>query len=352
MSNKKIKIGVIGLGSIAKEHLDSYRENPNCELYAFCDVSEKQLKLRSEEYGVARLFTSIDEMVALPELDAVSVCVFNSLHAEASIKALRAGKHVLCEKPMATNLEDALEMERVAKENGKLLMIAFVRRFANDAETVKEYIDSGFMGDIYYARATYLRRHGNPGGWFGNKEFSGGGPLIDLGVHVIDLTRYLCGNPKPVSVYGATFQKLFNRPGIKDGLGWRSVMKTQECNVEDFVTALVRYDNGCVLEVSASFSLNIKEDKGEIELCGTKAGAKLSPELEIYSQMNDRMINIAPYTSATPDFTTAFRNEINHFVDCVKDGVACRAPASDGVEVMRIIDAIYRSAETGHEVIL
>ena len=196
--SKKLKIAVIGTGSISREHLDAYKENPNVEIYALCDINKERVEKRAAEYNVPleRTFTDKDEMFkALPEIDAVSVCTWNSAHAECSIAALNAGKHVLCEKPMAMNEEEAKEMKAAADKAGKLLMIGFVRRHGNDCALLKDYIDKGYLGEIYYAKAQYLRRNGNPGGWFGDKSRSGGGPLIDLGVHVIDLVRYLMGNP-------------------------------------------------------------------------------------------------------------------------------------------------------------
>ncbi len=350
----KVKVGLIGAGSIAVEHIKGYLNNADCEVYAVCDINEALAKKRAEEYNIPHVFSNVDEMLALPELDAVSVCVLNALHAEMSIKALKAGKHVLCEKPMSTDMASAIEMAKAEEESGKLLMIGFVRRFGNDAEVIKDYIDAGELGDIYYSRAKYVRRRGTPGGWFTNKKLSGGGPLIDLAVHVIDLTRYLAGNPKPVSVYGFTSNKLGNRSNIKDGANYTSSTtgEVPPSTVEDFATALVRYDNGSVLEVTVSFELNIAKDETFIEMCGTKGGFRLDPELTIYTDKFDRMINITPYTSAALTMDGLFEKETNHFIDCIANGKKCISPASDGVEVMKILDAIYRSAESGHEVIL
>ena len=324
------------------------------EIYALCDINEKNLAKRAEEYKVSRTFTDYREMLALKELDAVSVCTWNSAHAECAIAALRAGKHVLCEKPMALNTAQAQEMEKAAKENGKLLMIGFVRRFGNDCAVLKDFIDSGSFGEIYYAKAQYLRRKGCPGGWFGDKSRSGGGPLIDLGVHVIDLCRYLMGGPQPVSVYGATFNKLGDRRHIKDARGYSStvVSKDDIFDVEDMATALIRFDNGAVLSVEASFSLNIEKDVGNIELFGTKAGCKLDPELTIFTDMNDYLANVKLAQSTALSFDGLFDNEINHFVECIETGKPCRNPAQDGVTLMKILDGIYESARTGHEVLL
>lgn len=350
----KIKVGIIGTGSISHSHIQGYLKNPNVELYALCDINEKRVQAVGEKYNVSRIYTDMHEMLKLEELDAVSVCTWNSAHAPCSIAALKAGKHVICEKPMAMNAEEGRAMKAAADEAGKLLMIGFVRRFGNDTKILRDYIDTDFLGDIYYTKATYLRRKGNPGGWFGDKSRSGGGPLIDLGVHVIDLTRFLMNNPKPVSAYGATFQKLLDRKNIKTAAEYVSAEKTDEdiCDVEDLATAMIRFDNGAVLSVEASFSLNIKKDQGVIELFGTKGGAKLDPELEMYAEINDYMVDVQLAAKTALSFDGLFENEINHFIDCIKDGVECISPAQHGIDIMTILDAIYESAQTGHEVII
>lgn len=351
-----LKVGVIGTGTISESHLNAYQNNPDVEIRALCDLNAELLQKRGETYGVPaeRLYADYREMLAKERLDAVSVCTWNSQHAPCAIAALEAGAHVLCEKPMAMNAAEARTMKEAADRNGKLLMIGFVRRFGNDCDILKDFIDRGDFGELYHAKATYLRRKGNPGGWFGDKSRSGGGPLIDLGVHVIDLTRYLMGNPRPVSVYGATFQKLFARENIKSKPGYIAASATDHdiCDVEDFVTAMIRYENGAVVNVDASFSLNIKQSVGRVELFGTKAGAKLEPELEIYGEMNGHMTNVTLVTPTALSFQGLFENEINHFVACVKDGIPCRNPAEDGIALMEILDAIYESARTGREVLL
>ena len=351
---KKWKIAVIGVGGISEMHIASYLRNPDVELYAFCDINEKRLHEMGEKYGISRLYTDKDEMLrALPEIDAVSVCTWNSAHAPCAIAALNAGKHVLCEKPMATCAAEAQEMLDAAKKAGKLLMVGFVRRYERGSTLLRQLVSQDFFGELYYAKATYLRRNGNPGGWFGDKSRSAGGPLIDLGVHVIDLTRYLMGNPRPVSVYGATFQKLFNRPNIITPKAYNSTSAGPNdiCDVEDLASAMIRFDNGAVLQVEASFSLNLKEDTGSVQLFGTKGGARLSPELELYSEMNGVMTNVTP-VCPPESYNLEFQEEINHFVHCFSTGEPCRSPAEDGVQIMRILDAVYESGRTGHEVIL
>ena len=354
---QKLKIGIIGTGGISECHIDAYKKNPNVELYAFCDINRKRVEEKADKHGIPRerCFTDTEAMMrALPEIDAVSVCTWNNAHAPCTIAALKAGKHVLCEKPMAMNAREGRAMQAAAEKAGKLLMIGFVRRFGNDARVVKDFVDSGGFGDIYYAKAAYLRRNGNPGGWFGDKSRSGGGPLIDLGVHVIDFVRYVLGNPQPVSVYGATFHKLGNRSNLKSVKGYQSADAgsgaKEICDVEDLAAAMVRFDNGTVLNVETSFCLNIKTGRGDIEFFGTKAGAKLDPKLEIFSEINDYMVNIGFADDTALSFSGLFENEVNHFVSCVLGKEKCIAPAEDGVALMRILDAIYKSAATGREV--
>ena len=350
----KIKIGIIGVGSIAEAHIEGYLKNPDVQLYAFCDLNEKRLKEMGEKYGVTRLFTDKNDLLALDEIDAVSICTWNSEHAPCSIAALQAGKHVLCEKPMTVNRADAIKMKEAAEKSGKLLMIGFVRRFGNDCDILRDFAGKDYFGDFYYTKATYLRRNGNPGGWFGDKSRSGGGPLIDLGVHVIDFVRFVMGNPRPVSVYGVTYQKLFDRKNIKTPKNYLSSGASDQdiCDVEDLASALIRFDNGATLSVEASFSLNIKKPEGKIEFFGTKGGACLNPELEIYTEINDYLADVTLDAKTALSFDGLFANEINHYVSCIKGETQCISTADDGIVIMEILDAIYESAKTGHEVIL
>ena len=349
---QKIKIAIVGVGNISEVHINAYLKNENAELYAFCDINEQTLKEKGEKYGITRLYTDEEQMLkAHPEIDAVSVCTWNSQHAPCTILALSYGKHVLCEKPMAMNATEARAMIDASKKYGKKLMVGFVRRFGNDAAITKDFIEAGNLGEVYYAKTTYLRRNGCPGGWFGDKSRSGGGPLIDLGVHVIDLARYLMGSPKPVSVYGATFDQIGKRVYLKDKKSY-SVRGNAEdpYTVEDMATALVRFDNGAVLSVEASFNLHIKKDTGTIELFGSKGGAKLSPEFELYTEMNDYLVDVNLNMPSALSFDGLFENEINYYIDSILTDRDLSSIAEDGCTLMKILDAIYLSAEQKKEI--
>ena len=349
-----VKVAIVGVGNISIEHINAYLKNPAVELVAFCDINQSRLEERGKQFGIDRLYLSIDDLLADgKDIDAVSICTWNTSHAENTIKALDAGKHVLCEKPMAHSVSEALRMKEAAERNQKTLMIGFVRRFGNDTKVIEKFIDDDSFGSFYYAKAELLRRHGNPGGWFSDKSRSAGGPLIDLGVHVIDLVRYLMGQPKVVSVYGATFNKIFNsRDQLIDRPAYVSESRVEgvTVDVEDLAVAMIRFENGVVLNVEASFALDIKEDRMNIEMFGTEGGFSMSPQIEMYSNAHGHLTNTTFDTDTALNFSGLFENEINHFIDVITKDVQCISPAEDGVEMMRILEAIYKSAELQEEV--
>ncbi len=350
----KLRVGIIGTGGISHCHMSGYKRLSDIlDVVAVCDIDEEKVKKYAEQYNVPNYYFNYNEMLEKENLDAVSVTTWNAEHKNASIAALNAGVNVICEKPMAMNQFEAQEMLDAAEKNGKLLQIGFVRRYGNDADLLKKFIEGGTMGDLYYAKATYLRRNGCPGGWFGDKAYSGGGPLIDLGVHVMDLVRYLAGCPTPIAAYGVTYDNLGpNRAsGAKANLGYTAERKGKfEHNVEDLASAIIRFDNGLTMTMEASFNLNIKNDVGNIELFGTKGGARVDPQVEFFTDMNGEFVNVNIAGNSSLSFDGLFEREIAHFIDCVKNNTECRAPAKDGVVLMKMIDAIYESARTGHEV--
>ncbi len=348
-----IRIGVIGCGGIAHMHGNSYKKlGDRVEFVACCDIVEEKAKKYAEEYGCKNYYTDCYTMLKENDLDAVSVCTWNSAHAECSIAALNAGCHVFCEKPMAMNTEEALAMKDAAEKNNKLLMIGFVRRHGSDAKMARNLVENGELGEVYYAKATYLRRCGFPGGWFGDKSRSGGGPLIDLGVHVIDLSRYIMGNPKPVTVFGATFNKIGARDDVApDEESWKSRTEADKpiFTVEDLATAMIRFDNGAVLHVEASFNLNLKENLGDVYFFGDKAGYNLNSS-EMYTVVNHQLADIRLRGENNFHFDRDFGREAKNFIDSIEGKAELLANGDDGVELMRILDAIYESAETGKSV--
>ncbi|MBE5807744.1 MAG: Gfo/Idh/MocA family oxidoreductase, partial [Clostridiales bacterium] len=244
---KPIKIGLVGTGSISNAHMSGYSklaEQGKVELVAACDINVDRAKAWAEKYGFKEVYGSHTEMLEKSDIDAISVCTWNNSHAQIAIDALHAGKHVLCEKPPAMTVEQALAMQKAEQESGKLLMIGFVRRFGDNAELVKEFSDKGFFGDVNFAKIAVTRRCGCPLGWFANSELSGGGPLLDNGVHLIDLVRYLTGKPKAVSCYASTYNNMGSRTNIKGVERYASVDPSDFNDVEDLAVGMVKFDNG------------------------------------------------------------------------------------------------------------
>ncbi|GAA1564957.1 Gfo/Idh/MocA family oxidoreductase [Kribbella hippodromi] len=343
------RVAVIGLGSIAGEHLSAYQKNPQAELVAVCDIDLERAKARADEYGT-RATGNVEEILSDAEIDAVSVCVPNTVHAQIAEAALRAGKDVLVEKPMTVTVSEAEALVRAVEETGQALQVGYVRRYAPNALVTKRFLDAGEFGDIYSARATLLRTAGNPGGWFGDVELSGGGPLIDLGVHIIDLCWYLMGMPKAVSASGATFAPLGARDNIQNLTRYKAASAARPNTVEDYATAQIRFDNGAVLDVDTSFSLHARNEIS-VRIHGDKGGAEIEPELLMVTERHDTLLHIQPQIDSLGfDFKVGFANQIDHFLKIVRREIPADATAEQGLEMARILTAIYESAKTGSEV--
>ena len=347
-----IKIGVIGTGSISGMHLSAYWNNPQTTIYAVCDLNEERARVVATEYNVEKVYTDYRELLANSEIDAVSICTWNNSHAEISIAALEAGKHVLVEKPLCRTVEEALQVQQAVEKSGKILQVGFVRRYDSNAQLLQTLVEQGEFGEIYYAKATTFRRLGNPGGWFSDIERSGGGPLIDIGVHVIDLCWYLMGRPNPVSVSANTYRKLGNRSNIKNLSFYKAADYDAANNtVEDLANALIRFENGASLMVDVSFTLHAKEDERSVRLYGDKGGFEIDPEIVLVKEQSDTIVNIYPQTDHKGfEFNSAFQNEINHFANNISNGSTPISPVQDGVTIMKILGAIYESAAKGEEV--
>ena len=349
-----LKVGVIGGGSISEFHINPYIENEKAQLFALCDSNKERLASAGEKYGVTNLYNTYQELLQNSEIDAVSICTWNNTHAEIAIAALESGKHVLVEKPLSLNVEEALAVEAAVKKSGKILQVGFVRRHGNNTKILKQFIDQDELGEVYYAKASCIRRLGNPGGWFSDSSKSGGGPLLDLGVHMIDICWYLMGKPRPVSVSGNVYTKLGNRSNIENLSFYKAADYDSSLNdVEDLANALIRFENGASLYVDVSFTLHAKQDELYVKLYGEKGGAEIEPELAMVTEKNNTILNITPQIdSLSFDFVSAFTNEINHFVDCCIAGEGTLAPVEDGVQVMKMLNAVYESAKTGKEIYL
>ena len=329
----KIGVGTIGL-RFGHAHLHCYEACENAEVVAVCDIDEAKLSEAVKERPAVKGFADYREMLQMEGLQAVSVALPNYLHAPVALAALNAGKHVLCEKPMAMNAAEAEEMKQAAEKLGKVLMVHFNMRFMSTAATLKPLIDAGELGDVYHITTTYTRRDGypKPGSWFGQKDRSGGGPLVDLGVHRIDLALWLIGYPKPVAAFGNVYDLLA-----------REKQKEQKFDCEDFSAAMIRLENGCTMYVAASWDGHQK-DPAELTMSirGTK-GAVFESEGQVALCRTERGV---------PTVSVLEKREPNesaqqHFVNCILEGRQPDPCAEHGVITMKILDAIYESARRG-----
>ena len=260
----------------------------------------------------------------------------NFLHAPISLDALRAGKHVICEKPPALNAREARQLANTAQKNGLTLMYALCQRFTGATQLAKDFITKGELGDIYYGHAVYTRRRGIPMGtnaWFVNKKRSGGGALIDIGVHALDCTWWLMGTPKPVSVSGSTYQKFKN-----------TLPKSANFDVDDAAFALIKFANDATLVLECSWALNLP-GANAIQVAGSKGGVDLNP-LKIFTERNGVQMDLSP---EVPN-VNGFAGQTAHFVECIQKQKTPLMSAEQGVQLMQMLDAIYRSATTGKEV--
>ena len=343
--SRKLRMGVVGLG-MGRGHARGYQSHPESELVALCDVDEKRLKEGAAEMGVEQTYTDAGKMFREGGLDAVSIAVPNKFHAPLTIAAFKQGLHVLCEKPMARTVREAERMLAAAEKAKRNLMINFSFRFSDMSYALKQQVDAGLIGDIYFGRTVWHRRRGMPGlgGWFGNKELAGGGPLIDLGVHRLDLALWLMGYPEPVAVSGSAYDPIARR-----------VAKEQKkhFSVEDLACGLIKFANGATLILEASWALNINENEHMITaLYGTKGGlvqknvkggyefvAEIYTEEEgnLFTKKLDRRMSGAPQS-------------YHEFVDSILEKRPPLATGEEGLKVMKILEGVYRSAESGREV--
>ena len=348
-ANDKVRVGIIGCGGIANgKHLIGLKTVPEVDMVAFCDIIKERAEAACKKYGTpdAKVYTDYKELLCDKSIDVVHVCTPNRSHSFITVDALEAGKHVMCEKPMAINSEEAKKMLDAAKRTGKKLTIGYQNRQRNDALYLKDAADHGEFGDIYYAKTSYLRRRGTPTGWFTDKRVAGGGPILDIAVHRIDAAWYMMGNPKPVRVSAAVSNRLgaFRTKGIERWQG--TPCPDNQNDTEDFGAGAIHFENGAILLFEASWAIN-GPDFQYTQLYGTKGGVTLDP-LTVYGERNgylsDDKLNPGPGKS--------FELEIAHFVDCVLTGAPTRTPVDQACDLQRMLQGIYDSARLGREVTL
>ena len=366
---KKLRIGIVGCGGIAnKKHMPALAKFPDeCEMVAFCDIIEERAKIAAKEFGTkeAKTYTDFNEMYKDKSIDIVHVCTPNVSHCPATVAAFEADKHVMCEKPMAHSSEDAKKMIEAWKKTDKKFTIGYQNRFRSEIQSLKKSCESGELGDIYLGKAHAIRRRAVPTwGVFPDKSLQGGGPLIDIGTHALDITLWMMDNYKPVSATGSVFYKLGALEQATEG-NMFGPWDPETFEVEDSAFGMIKMENGSAIMIEASWALNVVESKeAATTLCGTKAGAEVQSGMSYpvsqlilnkghNGQLTEEKLssagNIAFFEggNATPEVL-----EAKQWLEAIKNNAEPLVKPEQALVVTEILEAIYKSHETGKEVFL
>lgn len=369
MKNGKLQIGIIGCGGISNQkHMPNLHKLADlCEMVAFCDLIEERAQKARADFGApdAKVYTDYQELIKDPEIDLVHVLTPNVSHCPISVAAFEAGKHVMCEKPMAASSADAKKMIDAWKKSGKKFTVGYQNRFRPEVQALHKACQQGELGEIYYAKAHAVRRRAVPTwGVFPNKALQGGGPLIDIGTHALDLTLWMMDNYHPVSVTGSVFYKLGHLPQATEGNAF-GPWDPESYEVEDSAFGMIKMADGATINLEASWALNVRESKeASTTLCGTLAGAELlsgmsykTDELIINRGKNGVLMdehmagggNVAYFEGATgePGY-----EEAKQWINAILEDTEPLVKPEQAYEVTQILEAIYRSSELGKEVFL
>ena len=352
----KVRVGIIGCGGIANgKHMPSLKKVAECEMVAFCDIVVEKAEKAAKEYGVegAKVYADYKELLADKTIDVVHVCTPNRSHSFITVDALEAGKHVMCEKPMAINTVEAQKMLDAAKRTGKKLTIGYQNRHRPDSLFMKQEAVDGTFGDIYYAKATAIRRRAVPTwGVFLKEEEQGGGPLIDIGTHALDLTLWMMDNYKPKYCVGTAYHKL--NKDTQTGNIWGD-WDTETFTVEDSAFGFVVMENGASIVLESSWALNMLDPREAITtICGTKGGADMMDGLRLNGIRQGRQFVTKPsFSGGGVDFyeggdndDPAFR-EAKLWIDAVINDKTPFVLPEQAFAITQILEGIYTSAKTG-----
>ena len=349
---EKTQVAIIGCGTIAKTaHIPAYLNNPNAEIKYFCDFRKENAERFVKEYGCGVAIQDYHDILNDPEIEAVSVCTPNDAHAKVSIDFLRAGKNVLCEKPAARTYAEALEMQKVQNETGKVLNIGVVNRFNKGVNIIKGLIENGELGDLYHVYASFRAHRSIPGlgGAFTTKSIAGGGVMIDWGVHFLDVVMYCSGDPTPQTVSAQTYSKLGKDMKDYTYLNmWAGPPKYEGIyDVDDCVTALIRTE-GPSITMNGAWAQNIGEEEMYIDFLGDKAGIRLQygSDFKMYSAKNGALLESSPRFNPGDHF----QNEIDAFLECIRSGEKLPSHIDTVIITAKMIQAIYDSSEQRREI--
>ncbi len=358
MKKSELRAGIIGVGGIATgKHIPGLAKLSNVKMTAFCDIVEERAAKGAKAHGVAdaKVYTDYRKMLAKEKLDVVHVCTPNSSHAEITVAALEAGCHVMCEKPMAKTADGARQMLAAARRTGKKLSVGYQSRYRADAQYLKAMCDNGELGDIYYARALAIRRRAVPTwGVFLDAEAQGGGPLIDIGTHALDLTLWLMNNYEPEYAVGSVYRKLADRENAANAWGpW----DPKEYTVEDSAFGFVKFKNGATVVLESSWALNsLQVGEAQCILCGTEAGADMLDGLRIngekYSRLYTNKVDLSAGGVAFYEGTSTNPSDLEAalWIDAIINDTDPLVKPEQALVVSEILEAIYESGKTGKPV--
>ena len=348
MKEKTLKVAVIGTG-MGRHHMEAFTVMPDVELVGVCDLNLPEAKYFAEKFGAKIVVKDYHDLLAISDLDCISIASPNNWHAPMAIDALNAGKNVLCEKPMTTTYADALKMAETARKTGLRLMVEQSQRFSIDTQILKHYQNLGAFGEIYFSRVSWIRRKGTPvlnfrkdgsmgrGEWFISRNEAGGGCLYDIGIHLIDLGWYLMDLPRPVAVSGSTY--------LKTALP-KLIEKNLPQEVEDLAAFQIRFENGATLQGVVSWDAHMAPDHF-VQVYGTEGGASLFPAKVYQGTDVTESISLDIPTNGLPTQTP-----YAHFIECVRNPeLPMIASAEENATMIRVLNAIQQSAESGQEIL-
>ncbi len=349
-TGKKLRVAIIGCGGISQTHMKAFKEMPEVEVVAGVDIVPSRLKIMTDQWGVTAVYDSWNKMLKEVQPDAVDVCTPNGVHCQPVVDACNAGCHAITEKPMAMTPKECQRMIDAAKKNKVKLSVGFQYRYHPTTQFLTRARDEGQFGKIMFVKCQALRRRGIPNwGVFGQKKLQGGGPMIDIGVHVIEAAHYFMGAPKPVAASGNTWTYMGNKPSTVTSAwpGWDYKTYT----VEDLAVGQIRFENGAIMQIEASFAAHIEKDIWNFTAIGDKGGCAWDPAA-IYTDRAGTMINSTPAFLGDGSWGPMFKRKLQDWVDGSLKGTALTAPGEAGMAVQKILDGVYRSADAGKEVVI
>jgi predicted dehydrogenase len=334
VARKTFKIALVGVGAAAQvNHIPALRKIEGLELVALCDRDPEKAQRVAQKFGVPAAVGRIEDLLEMEDLDAVDLCTPNYLHAPMAVAALEAGKHVLCERPLARSYAEASAMAKAAKKADRVLACAVQHRFRPDAQLLRRFVEKGDLGDVFMAKAGWLRlkTQWDSDEWRRLKRESGGGVVMDLGFQMLDLSLWVLGQPKVESVTA-------------------SVHRNKKGDVEDSATAFFRLESGATLTLELTWGLLMEKDFAYLNVFGSGGAALLNP-FRVHKGMHGTLVNVTPTLETSRNqYRQSMESQVQHFVDTLRSGKKPMGSVDEVLGVMELVDAVYRSAEQGKEV--